>query len=249
MRRKAAHTGFTLLELILAMGMISMLAVSLYATLRVAFKARDSATSGIAPMRSANIALDLIGEDVESALPPTGLLAGAFLGQHLGDVQTSQDTVEFYCINSSDSLDPPNSAGLRKIDLGLIPSPDGKGNLLIRRITSNLLSPQEVVPDDEILARNVRSFALRYYDGTQWYEEWDSTQMGDLLPVAVQVNLQIQTGTDSQAPLYHASRVFSFACHTDQAATSTGTTTGATGATGGTGATGATGARSTGGGR
>ena len=61
MRRAAAQSGFTLLELILAMGMISMLAVSLYATLRVAFKARESATSGIAPMRSANVALDLIG--------------------------------------------------------------------------------------------------------------------------------------------------------------------------------------------
>jgi type II secretion system protein J len=254
MKRKTSQSGFTLLELILAMAMISMLAVSLYGTLRVAFKARDSATSGIAPMRSANVALDLMGQDLESALPPTGLLAGAFLAQHLGDVQNSQDTIEFYCIGTSDSLEPPNSAAFRKIDIGLEPSPDGRGYLLIRRITNNLLSPQEVTPDEEILCRNVRSFSLRYYDGTQWYEEWDSTQMGDILPVAVQVDLQIQTGTDSQAPLYHASRVYSFACHTDQATTSSGTTTGATGATGATGGSGATGGgagggRPTGGGR
>jgi hypothetical protein len=132
----------------------------------------------------------------------------------------------------------------------VVASPDGRGFVLLRRITSNLLSPQEVTPDEEILCRNVRSFALQYYDGTQWYQEWDSTQMGDLLPVAVQVDLLIQTGADSQSPLYHASRVFSFACHTDQAATSSGTTTGATGATGGgTGATGGAGARPTGGGR
>src|SRR5438445_8032463 len=215
MSRKPSQLGFTLLELILAMGMISMLAVSLYATLRVAFKARDSATSGIAPMRSANIALDLLGQDIESALPPTGVLAGAFLGQHLGDVQTSQDTVEFYCIGSGDSLDPPNSCGFRKIDVGLEPAPDGHANLLVRRITNNLLSPQEIQPEEEVLCRNVRSFSIRYYDGTQWYEEWDSTQMGDVLPVAVQVDLQIQTSSDNQAPLYHASRVFAFACHTD----------------------------------
>lgn len=255
MRRAALQSGFTLLELILAMGMISMLAVSLYGTLRVAFKARESATSGIAPMRSANVALDLLGQDLESALPPTGLLAGAFLAQHLGDVQNSQDTIEFYAIGTSDSLDPPASAAFRKIDIGMVPSPDGKGYVLLRRITSNLLSPQEVTPEEEILCRHVRSFALQYYDGTQWYQDWDSTQMGDILPVAVQVDLQIQTGTDSQAPLYHASRVFSFACHTDQATTSSGTTTGATGATGatggagGSGATGGGGARPTGGGR
>jgi type II secretion system protein J len=238
MSRKRSHPGFTLIELILAMGMISMLAVSLYATLRVAFKARDSATSGIAPMRSANVALDLLGQDIESALPPTGLLAGAFLGQHLGDVQISQDSIEFYCVGSSDSVDPPRSAGFRKIDIGLIASPDGRNYLLVRRITSNLLSPQEVQPEEEILCRNVRSFALRYYDGSTWTEDWDSTQLGDILPVAVQVDLQIQTSPDTQAPLYHASRVFAFACHTDTSTTSTGTTTGATGSTGATGGTG-----------
>ena len=96
MKRKISQSGFTLLELILAMGMISMLAMSLYGTLRIAFKARESAQNGIAPMRSANMALDLLGQDLESALPPTGLLAGAFLAQHLGDANNSQDTIEFY---------------------------------------------------------------------------------------------------------------------------------------------------------
>jgi general secretion pathway protein J len=251
MRRRPSQLGFTLLELLLAMAMISMLAVSLYATLRVAFKARESATSGIAPMRSANVALDLLGQDLESALPPTGVLAGAFLGQHLGDVQSSQDTVEFYCIGSADSLDPPNSAGFRKIDLGLEPSPDGRTSMLVRRITNNLLSPQEIQPDEEVLCRNVRSFSVRYYDGTQWSDEWDSTQMGDVLPVAVQVDLLLQTSADVHATPYHASRVFAFACHTDSSTSSTGATgsTGSTGAKTGTGATGATGGRSTGGGR
>src|SRR4051812_16816576 len=183
MNRRRLRSGFTLLELILAMAMISMLAVSLYATLRVAFKARESATSGIAPMRSANVALDLLGQDLESALPPTGVLAGAFLGQHLGDVQSSQDTVEFYCVGSADSLDPPDAAGFRKIDVGLEPSTDGGSSMLVRRITNNLLSPQEIQPAEEVLCRNVRSFSARYYDGTQWYDEWDSTQMGDVLPV------------------------------------------------------------------
>ena len=249
MSRKASQSGFTLLELILAMGMISMLAVSLYATLRVSFKARDSATSGIAPMRSASVALDLLGQDLESALPPSGVLAGAFLGQHLGDVQMSQDVIEFYCIASSTSLDPPASAGFHKIDIGMVPSPDGKGNVLVRRITSNLLSPQEVRPEEEVLCRNVRSFALRYYDGAVWYEDWDSTQMGDVLPRAVQVDLQIQTSTDPQAPLYRASRVFAFACHADPTTTSSGSTTGSTGNTGATGGTGGTGGGATGGGR
>ncbi len=250
MKRRFSQSGFTLLELILAMGMIAMLAVSLYATLRVAFKARDSAVSGITVMRAANVAMDMLGQDLESALPPTGLLAGAFLAQHNGDVQTSLDVLEFYCVGSSDSLDPPRSSGFRKVDLGMLPSPDGRGYLLVRHVTHNLLAPQEVQPDEEILCRNVKSFSLRYYDGEQWQEDWDSTQLGNILPVAVQVDLVIQTSREITAPMYHTSRVFAFACHTDETTDTTGTTVGATGTTGATGATGSTGSRSTtGGGR
>jgi general secretion pathway protein J len=213
MRRRTANSGFTLLELILALGMISMLAVSLYATLRVAFKARDSAMAGIMPMRAANVAMEMLSQDLESALPPTGLLAGAFLGQHLGDATASTDTIEFYCIGTSDSLEPPRSAGIRRVNIGLVQSPDGRGHLLVRRITSNLLSPQEVQPDEEVLCRNVRSFALRYFDGTLWQDEWDSTQMGDVLPMAVEVRMSIQTSEDSQAPTYDTYRVFTLASH------------------------------------
>lgn len=241
MTRRNSHHGFTLLELILALGMISMLAVSLYATLRVAFKARESATAGILPMRSANIAMEMLEQDLESALPPTGVLAGAFIGQHLGDAMSSSDTLEFYCIGTSDAIDPPRSAGIRRVSLGVMASPDGRGNVLIRRIYSNLLSPTEAVPDDEILCRNVRSFSMRYFDGTSWQDDWDSTQMGDVLPVAVEVNLTIATSADSQSPPYHVYRVYSFASH--KLADETGGTTASTGATGATGATSATGGR------
>jgi type II secretion system protein J len=213
MRRRTSQSGFTLLELILALGMISMLAVSLYATLRVAFKARDSATAGILPMRSANVAMEMLAQDLESALPPTGLLAGAFIGIQAGDANARMDTLEFYCVGTSDSLEPPRSAGMRRVNLGMVQSPDGQGYVLVRRSNSNLLSPTEVAPDEEVLCRNVRSFSLRYFDGSLWHEEWDSTQMGDVLPMAVEVSIQIQTSPDPLAQPYQIYRVFQFAAH------------------------------------
>jgi hypothetical protein len=48
----------------------------------------------------------------------------------------------------------------------------------------------------------VRSFTLRYFDGTSWYDGWDSTQVDDSLPLAVQMTLEVQK--DPSQPLSRA---------------------------------------------
>ena len=48
----------------------------------VAFRAKTTADNAVKPMRAATIVSDLIGRDLGSVLPPTGLLAGPFTGTH-----------------------------------------------------------------------------------------------------------------------------------------------------------------------
>ena len=59
MRTFSSHhrSGFTLIELIVAMGMVAILSVSLYASLRIAFRAKDSAEKTIEPARTAELAM------------------------------------------------------------------------------------------------------------------------------------------------------------------------------------------------
>ena len=42
--------------------------------------------------------------------------------------------------------------------------------------------------------------ALRYFDGYQWTTDWDSTQYGDVLPLAVEVTLGITGPADPTQP-------------------------------------------------
>ena len=77
-------------------------------------------------------------------------------------------------------------------------------------------------PQEEILCRGVRSFTISFYDGTTWQPEWDSTLLGDTLPVAVEINLEIDRNPaqpQQSAPLsadasqtYRITRVFPLAC-------------------------------------
>jgi general secretion pathway protein J len=196
-----ASRGFSLLELLLAMAMAAMLALSLYTAMNVALRAKSSANASLEPTRAAMIAMDLIQQDFQSVPPPgdstadTLPLSGPFYAEHLPAAGGDNDSVEFYSIGADtiegDPVDaPPLSEGIRRIHLQ-VEADSVNGSVLVRRVTRNLMPSSEPVVDEEILCRNVRSFALRYYDGVAWQEDWDSTTLEDNLPLAVAITLEL----------------------------------------------------------
>jgi hypothetical protein len=64
------------------------------------------------------------------------------------------------------------------------------------------------------LCRGVFGFNLRYYDGSVWQDTWDSTTQGDVLPLAVEVTLQLDDPRQSDPNLggYCTSQVFLVPC-------------------------------------
>ena len=67
---------------------------------------------------------------------------------------------------------------------------------LVRRITTNLLSPRVIEPEEQVLCRNVKSLNLRYFDGDSWLEEWDSTADANSLPLAMEIDIQVLYNTN-----------------------------------------------------
>jgi general secretion pathway protein J len=232
--RHRSHRGFTLLEVILAMLLASLLAVSMYGAMHVAFGARKTAMTASDPLRAVSIAADLVRHDLESVPPPTGILAGPFQGTHsAGPSGSDNDTLTFYSIASDPSASNPQNAtqdnplsdGIRKIELGV--RTDMQPPALVRHVTRNLMPGQEAKVEEEVLARDVRGLSLRYFDGTNWQEDWDSTVVGDVLPVAVAITVELND-PDHPAPQPSArktTRMIALSCARilDTAGTSGGT--------------------------
>ena len=214
MNRTRRDSGFSLLELTLAMTMAAMLAMSLYTALNVTIRAQRSAARAVEPTRAAVIAADLLRQDLESVPPPTGILAGPFIGIHsAGNAGGDSDSVQFCTIgaDAGAASDAPLSEGIRRVELLL--SNDTSPPVLIRRVTRNLLASSEPLVEEEIICRNVQGFSLRYYDGYSWQDAWDSTTLGDVLPIAVSMTLQIGVGDASSGqPPRQISRVVSLSC-------------------------------------
>lgn len=196
-RASRKQRGFTLIEVLAATAMVAGLAASLYASLHIAFEARKQAVGLLEPVRKSHQSIDLIRADLRSAVTPKAnpnnnlVLAGSFVGTSGQGMMGSGSDDLIFCGIPSD-IEPAESVGeIKQIEYSCDPSPDGKDQVLVRRITSNLLSPTTPEPKQEIICRGVKSFMLRYYDGMTWLTSWDSTTNGNVLPQAVEVTLEL----------------------------------------------------------
>lgn len=177
--------AFTLIELLLAVAVTAILATTVYASLMIATKARDEATKTVGVNRELLLALDLVRRDLQFVPPPTGTLAGGFLGED----DNRADTITFTTTNT---FLPPNDrlSDLINVELVLTEDTENTGSyMLVRNVTTNLLAPSTTQPQTQVLARGLTGWDVSYSDGTDWVDDWDSTQQNDTLPLAVRVTL------------------------------------------------------------
>ena len=195
---RTARAGFTLLEVLVAMALMSMLAATLYASLHVAFRARNSVERVGEQSRAGQLALDMVRRDLSQTLPPKGILAGAFTGTDIQeDNGTDIDSVTFYAAGNTPPADTPES-DVCMVTIGLGEDDEGK-RALTRNITTNLLASETPEPKTEVLCRNVKGLNLRYFDGTDWQDAWDSTQYSDSAPLAIEVTLTLKPDAEAAA--------------------------------------------------
>jgi type II secretion system protein J len=210
--RRAPRRGFTLLELSLAAAIVAMIGLTLYASMAIGFRARGSAYNQVRAMREAAIVLDVVQQDLQSIPPPGGTLSGTFIGYAMGTSGAEADSLEFHTIGrDADAPETPVGEGIRRIELLLRTDVDPP--VLVRRVQRNLLAPTEEEPPEEILARGVRAFSVRYYDGYGWAEEWDSTLQDDALPQAVELTIELdQPRPNDPEKRYRVTQVIPLPC-------------------------------------
>jgi len=216
--------GFTLLEVLVATSMIAVLAGSFYATLHTAFKARASAARAVAPVRQTELAMELLRDDLQSAMVPRGLLAGEFTGDDLVDSRgRPSDDVLVHRVRNAAEQDSMGG-DIRRVELTCEVSDDTGLKSLVRYVTSNLLASAGQEPRREVICRDIEAFDVRYFDGVEWQDSWDSVAQGDVLPLAVEVTIQLPADPDDpeETEGYAATRAFEIPCSSLQAGVSAG---------------------------
>jgi hypothetical protein len=232
--------------LIVAMSLMVVVASCLYTALYTGFRAYRSAQAAVDPTSRAINVIELLKQDITGVLPPGNTLAGAFIGTDAGGIKgVDADSLEFHTthvyvdntLSIGQTTNTPLVGGIGKVVLLLEEDSETKDGtyLLLRQVTTDLLAPTEMTPEEQVLCRGVVSLNFSYFDGSSWVDEWDSTADSNSLPTAMEIDIQV-AHKDRHLPEMQKRRlVQSFAIPCKSATTTdTGTATSGTSTSGST---------------
>ncbi len=180
------NSGFTLLEVLIAVVLLGILSAALYGSYFGVLRARDRAASGMESRRELGATLDLIRREVSSAQFNRTDKRLRFVVEDRDNFGTPSSTLELT------PLVP--TAGQNRKESGIVTvayriAEKNKKRILTRQ-ERDLFSEEDTVlayPQME----QITGFLVECYDGAKWVKSWDSTINGTL-PKGVRVTVQVE---------------------------------------------------------
>lgn len=188
LRREAS--GFTLLELLIAVAVFAIMAALAYGGLSSVLRAREESTASALRLRALQQTMLLLGRDLDQALPRT-------IRDEYGDVKPAlyggTDWIEF----THDGWANPTAATRSELQRVAYTVRDKQ---LVRDSWQVLDRAPDSKPYEAPLLDKVKSLQLRYLDAAgNWQESWPSQQSDNTspqqqlpLPRAVEVTLELE---------------------------------------------------------
>ena len=205
------NKGFTLLEVLLAFFIFSILFVTIYASYSGSFKTINMTESRMELYRKAAIAMERISEDLQvsyiSILPPNsfGEPAGhtQFLGEDKALNGSDADTMSFFSrIGPLFSDDIELSTG-QLIFYDVIQGSE-EGELVLLRSENPEFIDESEEREGLTLCDGLQAVTFTYFDNDgESHESWDSDSedLGGVLPRMVSVSLEFLNFENPDAPL------------------------------------------------
>ncbi len=192
-----AARGFTLLELMVAVAILGLVMAMVAESFHAVASSKVHAEDRLALDESARLVMFQLGNElrgvVQTPFTPSRVM---LLGQAREQNFQPMDTITF------STLDPGHSRYIEgfgpEVTLAYTtaPNPDHRGWYLLERTQySSLLTnpPTGQAANTIVLADDVLSLHIRYFDGDRWAESWDSTQMppGRMAPMEITIDLRV----------------------------------------------------------
>lgn len=205
--------GFTLLEILTATLMFSIIMGALYSVFHGALRMREKAYKTFEKGLPRTYVASVIRKDLLSLLPSGGLFSGALIGENEEENGIRRDSIEFYT-SSGIVTDASPWGDIRHVKYALAAPTETSATRrdrseslavadLVRTVTDNLLQSEEEIPREERLLHGVQSLEIGYYDGEYWQDSWDGTTQTDETVEAVSMLISFDplSATETQPDL------------------------------------------------
>ena len=203
-------SAFTLVEMILAIGVAAIVLVAVNAVLFTALHLREVTTGVVDAATPVDQTFTFLRRDLQCVVTPTNgtskVLSGGFrLGNGISSVGVGEPVAaEIFTATGALSERAP-WADIQRVTYELKNSTDGSGRRdLYRSVTRNLLSINLPDAADQLMLSGVESVKFAGYDGAQWQETWDTTDPTSTktnLPLAVRVEIKLAGNDKNSGPI------------------------------------------------
>ena len=200
--------GFTLIEMILAIGIAAVVLITINAVFFSALRLRDDTADMVDAASPVDAAVTFLKRDLQCSVTPTNgtskVLSGGFrVGNGLTSVGVS-DPVAIEMFTATGTLSDSSPWGdVQRVtyELKAPATTAANGRNLYRSVTRNLLAIATPEVTEQLMLSGVASLKFSCYDGAQWNDVWDTTDATSVntnLPVAVRVDIQMAGRADLQ---------------------------------------------------
>ena len=193
--------AFTLIEMILAVGVASIVLITVNAVLYTAIHLRNATADAVDAAAPVDSTVTFLRRDLECCVTPTngtskvysgGFRAGDGIAPSSGGDPVS---IEMYTATGALNASEP-WADIQRVtyELKNPANTAAPGKDLYRSVTRNLLPVATPEVSDQLMLSGVASVKFSCYDGTIWQPNWDTTTataVNTNLPLAVKVDIQM----------------------------------------------------------
>lgn len=167
-------SGFTLLEVLIAVVLLGILAAALYGSYFGVIRARDRASAGMESRRELGATLDLIRREVSSAMfkanGPNELHPLKFVVEDRDNFGAPASTLTLTTLAPPSSGSAHGESGIVVVTYRVV---EKDKKLSLRRQERDLFSEESSVVDYPQMEQ-ISSFLVECYDGSKWVKSWDT---------------------------------------------------------------------------
>jgi general secretion pathway protein J len=185
------NKGFTLLEVLVGLALLSLLAAALYGTYFSLMRARETATTGMALRRELRTSLDMVRREIASAFFNRRNERLLFVVEDRDSFGKPASTLALTTLSLSRGEPNPGS-DLLEVRYGLR---EKGGKMVLTRQAKDVYLITKALPYPQM--EGLESFLLECFDGGKWVRSWD-TALNDALPRAVRVTIRIKEGDKTE---------------------------------------------------
>ncbi|MCD6287530.1 MAG: prepilin-type N-terminal cleavage/methylation domain-containing protein [Candidatus Hydrogenedentes bacterium] len=193
--------GFTLIEILIATGMLSVLAAAGFAALSAGIRSSAKSRRYGAMIAHGQMALEMMTRDIRSAVQSGKFCMASLDNQYEG---LDADTLDFVALGAPRMVH--EEAGGNRCEVGyyIENDPDTEFQWLLRR-EDNTLDNDALEGGTVMLAGPyVSELNLEFYDGQLWQSGWDNHKT---FPVAVRIYITVVDKDGIENPIHFTTTV------------------------------------------